>query len=220
MANRLLVKCARRPYRRRECTKARYGRPALASTAARGDTYRWQLSAFILVAYLLFGAGFMAYTTFAALEPAHISPFVRFFVTGATAIIGSLAAAHVRTPERAMGLALILGAVGAACAIAGLPVGDVFFGIGLTAVPGLATAVLRFRAGATGATQAIALSVIAVGTGQFLGPVLAGGAAQQYGIAWAFGIAGAAYAAGVLLIVVDELVFKRRDTRLPVPGPA
>jgi predicted MFS family arabinose efflux permease len=171
--------------------------------------YRWEQSALILIAYLLFGAGFIAYTTFAAVEPSLVRPSIRFLSIGVTAIVGSLIAAQVRDAERAMGVTLLLGAVGAALAIAGLPVGDVFLGIGLTSIPGLATAVLRARAGAAGATRAIALSVLAVGAGQFIGPVIAGAAAQQFGVAWAFGIAGAAYGAAALLVVVDR-VFSAR----------
>jgi predicted MFS family arabinose efflux permease len=181
---------------------------APTSTSATG--YRWEPSALILSAYLLFGAGFIAYTTFAALEPSHVKPFFRFLTIGVSAIIGSLIASRVRNAERAMGVTLFLGSVGAASAIAGFPAGDILFGIGLTAVPGLATAVLRARAGFAGATRAIALSAIAVGLGQFLGPVFAGIAARQFGIAWAFAIAGAAYGVGVLLVTLDQLISRNK----------
>jgi MFS family permease len=166
--------------------------------------YRSQATGLILAAYLLFGIGFIAYTTFAAAETS-VSPLVRFLSIGVAAIAGSLIAARVRKPERAMGGLMVLGAIGALFAIIGRPGGDILFGLGLTAVPGLATAILRSRASAAGATRAIALSVIAIGSGQVLGPLIAGEAAEHLGVAWAFGVAGAAYVAGVLLIVYDRL---------------
>lgn len=156
----------------------------------------------------------MAYSTFAAAGPSHVSPFIRFLAIGCSAILGSVVVAWVRHPERAMGAMLLIGALGAAFAVAGLPLGDILFGIGLTAVPGLATAVLRARAGAQAATRAIALSTIAVGSGQFAGPLIAGAAAARFNIAWAFGIAGAAYAIAVMFVALDEIVRPLRAAQL------
>jgi len=183
---------------------ARAARPPAGAIATR-ISYPWRPSALIILAYTLFGIGFLAYTTFAGVASSHASPFVRFLSIGIAAIVGSLTVARTRHAERAMLAYLLSGALGAVFAIAQLPLGDIFFGLGLTAVPGLATAILRERAGAEAVIQALAYSTVAVGLGQFLGPLIAGVAAQRSGIAWAFGTAGAAYILGAALVAVDEI---------------
>jgi MFS family permease len=176
-----------------------------AAKAAAPVRYDWRPSTLIIAPYILFGIGFLAYSTFAAVAPSHAPPFIRFLSIGIMSIAGSLLVARTRYAERAMAVFLLFGALGSAFAFAGMPLGDIFFGIGLTAVPGLATAILRERADAHAVIQALALSTIAVGTGQFLGPLIAGIAAQRFGIAWAFGTAGAAYALGAVLVALDEI---------------
>lgn len=183
---------------------------AVATAAVRPPSWRWQGSAYVLAAYFLFGFGFLAYGTFATLSPAHVTPFVRFMLIGVSAVAGSLLVARVRHAERAMATALVLGACGALLTLGGSPFGDVLFGVGLTAIAGLATAILRERAGSAAALQAIAISTLVVGAGQIVGPLVAGAAAQRFGIAWVPGTAFAAYAAGAVLAGVDEWIRLRR----------
>jgi len=179
---------------------------ARASAASEPPAWRWQNEARVLAAYALFGMGFLAYNTFAAVSSLHASPGARFLLLGFAAIVGTLLAMRVRQAELGMGAGLILGAAGAMLTLAHMQLaGDLLIGLGFGPVPGFATAILRQRAGTAAAMSAIALSTIAVGAGQIAGPIVAGMAAQNLGIAWVAGIAAVAYFLGFLLIVADAL---------------
>lgn len=168
---------------------------------------QWRKSGFILASIFLFGVGFLAYSTFAAVVSVQTTPLISFLTTGFSALAGSVLVMRVTRAERALGAMMLMGAVGGVLTVVGSPIGGMFFGFGLTAIAGLSTATLRERTGV--ATQAVAMCNIVVGAGQFVGPVVAGVAAQAFGTAWAPGIAGAAYALGAVAVGTDAVLRRR-----------
>jgi MFS family permease len=103
-----------------------------------------------------------------------------------------------------------MGLAGCGAAVAALPGGVAAFlaaalvGLGMAAIPALITAAARTRSSAADYARAFSVATAALGLGQLLGPVLAGGLADALGSAAAPLFGAVAYAVGALAALVDR----------------
>lgn len=171
----------------------------------------------ILAAYAAFGFAFLAYTTFLALTGT--GPVAsRWLWLGTAALLGGLLTLRVRRPEAAFAAVLVVAGLGALGTANHLPYGGFLVGLGLSASPALATAIVRARVGSAQANAAIAYATLAVGSGQLAGPTVAGLVADRLGVGAVPLLAAAVYGAGAILVACDLA----RRARMPAlsPGPA
>jgi len=189
--------------------------PAAASARglARFLGVRW---VFLVAAYFMFGAGYIAWSTFAgarlAAQGASVAAVSTMWVAfGAAMIAGSiLSFAALRLDRRgslALVAALVAGALGAlvswgdtAAAALG---GAILVGIGTASTPTIVTAYARERAPAEEFPLAFSLATVALGAGQLLGPLAAGLLADRLSVAAVALFAVAVYGLGALLAIAD-----------------
>ena len=182
-------------------------------TLAAVATQRW---AWLVATYFCFGLGYIAYATFAgarlAASGAAVSVVAMTWTTaGAATLAGSLLTLVVLARPRlrplalpgAMGLATLGAGVAALPGTAAAVLGAVLVGLGLAAIPALITAAARTRSSAGDYARAFSVATAALGLGQLLGPVVAGGLADAWGSIAAPLFGAAAYAAGTVVAVVD-----------------
>jgi predicted MFS family arabinose efflux permease len=177
-----------------------------------------------LVAYFLFGAGYIAYMTF-------MIAYVRDAGGGAAAqsafwcLIGLSAFVTPWVWRRVLALdrgglatTIILGAnaIGAALPIFGhspllLAISALVFGVAFFAVVGSTTAFVRFNYRPASWPTAIAAMTISFGIGQTLGPIVVGAITDAVGsLSFALNISAAMLAAGAILSAFQK--------RLPAPS--
>ena len=192
---------------------------AEAPAAARSQGLARFLGArwvFLVAAYFMFGAGYIAWSTFAgarlAAQGASLAAVgTMWFAFGAAMIAGSaLSFAALRLDRRgtlALVAALAAGALGALASwgeTAGAALlGALLVGVGTAATPTIVTAYARERAPAEDFPLAFSLATVALGIGQLLGPLAAGLLADRSGVAAVALFAVAVYGAGVLLALLD-----------------
>ena len=185
------------------------GHFAVSQLASR----RW---IFLTLGYLLFGVGYIAYSTFAGVRLAASQASVTLIgaawtAYGFAAMIGAaLTVALVNTPrlrQFALIVALASGALGALIAVSDAPVaaltGPLLVGLGLAATPSIVTAYIRDRCNADEYPAAFSLVSAALGLGQLVGPIAAGALADLFGAAVVPLFAASAYAAAALFAWLD-----------------
>ncbi len=174
-------------------------------------------------AYLCFGVGYVAYSTFAGVRLSAIeaTPFAMgatWTVLGTTSMIGSFATIPVLTSERLKRIALLaamsFGAFGSFVAAGGSPfeaiAGAVFVGFGLASVPTIVSAYARDRTEAETYPRAFSVVTAFLGIGQLIGPTVGGAVGDWLGSGAIPVFAAAAFAFGALLAALDAFVLRRR----------
>jgi MFS family permease len=174
---------------------------------------------FLVAAYFMFGAAYIAYATFAgtrlAAAGAPIAAVSAMWIAfGAAMIAGSAAsAAALRLEGRrrvALFAALVLGGLGAwasSSSAAGAALSGAFLvGAGLSATPTIVTAYVRERCAAHEYAQAFSFATAVMGIGQLLGPLAAGALADRFGVEAVALFALAVYAIGAGFAAVDRIV--------------
>lgn len=182
-------------------------------------TPRW---IFFLVAYFMFGAGYIAYSTFAGARMAAAEASVAvtgamWVAVGTASMIGAwltiLILNNPRLKPSAMVFGLALAAAGAALAISDLAVaalaGALMVGLGLSSTPSIASAIARERSSAEDYARAFSFATAALGSGQFIGPVAAGWLADLFGTGAAPAFAAAAYGIGAVAALIDRRIMRR-----------
>lgn len=179
-------------------------------------TTRW---VFLIGAYFMFGVGYIAWATFAGARLAEANAPV--FVSGAmwaalgvSTAIGSVLTIAVVNNRRLRSWALFaslavaaIGCLFSAFDAAWLALtGAVVVGLGMASTPSIVSAEARARSTAADYAAAFAVATAALGTGQFVGPVLAGGLSDAYGTVAAPLLAALAYGLGAVAALVDRRV--------------
>ncbi len=172
---------------------------------------------FLVAAYLMFGAAYIAYATFAgtrlAAAGAPIAAVRSMWITfGVAMIAGSaLSFAVLRLEGRhrlALFSALLFGALGAGISWMQLPgtalAGALFVGAGLSSTPTIVTAYVRERCSAEEYPQAFSFATAVMGVGQLLGPLAAGALADRFGVEAVALFAVAVYGLGAALAALDR----------------
>lgn len=173
---------------------------------------------FLVAAYLMFGAAYIAYSTFAgarlAAAGAPIAAVSGMWVAfGAAMIAGSVFSfALLRLEGRrrlALFAALLLGAVGAGISWAEGPgaalAGALLVGGGLSSTPTIVTAYTRERCSAAEYPQAFSFATAMMGVGQLLGPLAAGALADRFGVDTVALFALAVYGLGAAFAALDRI---------------
>ena len=191
--------------------------------AAEAAPARFRSPGFFLVAaYLMFGAGYIAYSTFAgtrlAASGAPLAAASGMWIAfGASMIAGSaLSFAVLRFEGRrklALIAALLFGAIGAWVSwsdLAGAAVaGALLVGVGVSSTPTIVSAYARERCSAAEYPQAFSFATAAMGIGQLLGPLVAGALADRFGVDTVALFALAVYGLGAALAVLDTRTVSR-----------
>lgn len=189
--------------------------PASAEAAKPGQMDRWRWMPLFL-AYLMFGVGYIAYSTFvgsriaAAGAPMWIMS-TNWIVLGMTTMTGSVAAVRLAASPRAARFALILSLL---CGAAGGALIDLdgnaftllaaaLVGLGLSSTPAIVTSYVRQRSTALTYARLFSLATASLGIGQFLGPMLAGLVADRFGPGAVGPFAACAYAIGAIFALWD-----------------
>jgi predicted MFS family arabinose efflux permease len=196
-------------------SKASLGPARLRSGSRELLRIRW---IFLVAAYLMFGAGYIAYSTFAgtrlAASGAPLAAVSGMWIAfGAAMIAGSaLSFAVLRFEGRrklALIAALLFGAVGAGISwsdTAGAALaGALLVGVGVSSTPTIVSAYAAERCSAAEYPQAFSLATAAMGIGQLLGPLAAGALADRLGVDAAALFALAVYGLGAALAVLDSV---------------
>lgn len=183
-------------------------------TFASIATPRW---AWLVLTYLCFGLGYIAYATFAGTRMAAAgAPLTVVAWAWATLGLATLCGGGItlwllgkpRLRPYALPAAMAaasLGCVAAAMASAGAALaGAVGVGLGLAATPALVTAAARSRSNAADYARAFSIATAAMGVGQLIGPVVAGALADLLGSAAAPLFAAVAYGLGAVFAVMDR----------------
>ena len=173
---------------------------------------------FLVAAYLMFGAAYIAYSTFAGTRlAASGAPLAlvsgMWIAFGAAMIAGSvLSFAVLRFEGRrklALVAALLLGALGAWVSWGDTPgaalAGALLVGAGLSSTPTIVTAYARERCSAAEYPQAFSFATAMMGIGQLLGPLAAGALADRFGVDAVVVFAAAVYGLGTALAVLDRI---------------
>lgn len=176
---------------------------------------RWS---FLFGVYFTFGAGYIAYSTFAGARLAAAGaplPAVSamWIVFGAAMIAGSgLAFAVLRIDRRrnfALVAASLAGALGSLVSWSDMTsaalAGALLVGLSVASTPTIVTAYARERCSAADYPLVFSFATAALGTGQLLGPLVAGALADRLGIAAVALFAVAVYALGAALSLLDSL---------------
>lgn len=190
-------------------------RQAGAFTYGAIATRRWM---FLVGTYFAFGVGYIAYATFAGaqLAAAGAPPTVvaaAWTVIGMASLVGGLLSIPIlggRGP-RMVALAGGMWVAALGSVVAGMGgarpgmalLGAALVGLGMAAIPAIITAEARERSGAADYARAFSAATAALGLGQLVGPMVAGGLADQFGPEAAPLFAGLAYAIGGGLAVLD-----------------
>ncbi|TAK87100.1 MAG: YbfB/YjiJ family MFS transporter [Betaproteobacteria bacterium] len=172
---------------------------------------------FLVAAYLMFGAAYIAYATFAgtrlAAAGASIAAVSAMWITFGTAMIAgsALSFAVLRLEGRrrlALFAALLLGALGSWASWTEFPgaalAGALLVGAGLSSTPTIVTAYVRERCSAEEYPQAFSFATAVMGIGQLLGPLAAGALADRLGVEAVALFAAAVYGLGAALAAVDR----------------
>lgn len=189
--------------------------------AALPDTpFRWRdllraSNAYFVAAYAAFGVAYIAFVTFAVAAfsargiPAHAVTLI-WAACGVAVVCGALgigvvlgSAAH----RWSLAIPLLCGAAGSFAAdlpgIAGATAGTVCVGLGLAATAAVASAFARERSDRATAARAFAAVTTIFGVGQLLGPLVAGVAADHFGLAAVPVFAGSVFLAGTIAAAID-----------------
>ena len=190
---------------------------------------------FLVAAYTIFGAAYIAYATFTGARLSALGTSIGFVQAiwvafGLGCLAGSAGAILCfRTPagaRLALPLAFLASAAGAWASTGPTPgaamAGAVLVGLGMASAPSGITARLRQRTSAAAYAQVFSYATAGLGIGQLLGPVATGALADHYGTIAVPAFAAAAYAAGALMAFADDRARPVPETLAvagPPPGP-
>jgi predicted MFS family arabinose efflux permease len=189
--------------------------PGSRSAFGAGEllTARWF---FLLASYFLFAFGYIAWSTFAGARLAATSaPMavvqMTWIVFGAATMAGAALTVplsnSVTLRHHALSLSLILAAAGALVsaldASAAALTGALLVGLGAGATPTIVTSHARDRCSAEDYARVFSFAAAALGTGQLLGPVVAGQAADVFGTVAVPMLAAAVYGVSTVLAICD-----------------
>ena len=174
---------------------------------------RWS---FLIGAYFMFGAGYIAWSTFAGARLAAIGAprtevSAMWIAFGAAMIAGSglsFTVLHIDRQRRfALVAALLAGALGALVswsdAAGAALAGALLVGLGVSSTPTIVTTYARERCSAEDYALAFSVATAALGIGQLLGPLMAGALADRFGVAAVALFAVAVYALGAVFSLLD-----------------
>jgi len=183
-------------------------------------TGRW---IFLNAAYLMFGAGYIAFATFAgtrltAAQASTITVITTWTLFGFAAIAGAAFTVPIlgSPPLQVFALivALTAGAIGAliasAAAASAIPMGALLVGLGLAATPTIVTSHVRNRCSAEDYPRTFSFASAALGIGQVIGPVAAGALADRFGTAAVPLFAASAYGLAALFAIADTIGVRAR----------
>jgi predicted MFS family arabinose efflux permease len=207
-------------------------RPAGAEPAAQPShglrqflRARWH---FLIGTYFLFGAGYIAWSTFAGARLAAIgaplaSVSAMWIAFGVAMIAGSAITFALLRIDRqrkfALVAALLAGALGALAswsdATGAALVGALLVGLGTAATPTIVTTYTRERCSAEDYALAFSVATAALGVGQLLGPLAAGALADRLGVAAVALFAVAVYAQGAALALFESRQVRGKMVPLP-----
>ncbi|HVL35033.1 MAG TPA: YbfB/YjiJ family MFS transporter [Burkholderiales bacterium] len=176
---------------------------------------RWS---YLVGAYFMFGAAYIAYSTFAgtrleALGAPRAVVSATWIAFGVAMMAGSVATfALLRFEQGRRKLALVAASLAAALgaavswseAPAAMLAGALLVGVGLAATPTIVSAYARERCSGEQYAQAFSFATAVMGVGQLLGPLAAGALADRFGVAAVVLFAFAAYALASLLAALDR----------------
>ena len=207
---------------------AAHRRPA-REAAAPGAERTQKLGGFLFLylSYFSFGFAYIAYATFIVASIAARKGAVDVHATieflwafyGAMSVVGTLAIGRILDrPIGRASLAFTGLASAAGCGIAffsphAVILSAVLVGLGLAATPAAATAIVRARSTASSAPATIAAATVAVGLGQWIGPVVAGLSADRFGLGSVVLLACCVYLLQALCASAD--VFATTSSSLP-----
>ncbi len=194
--------------------------PTTAVPAATADGFhahdlmrsRW---IYLIVSYLLFGIGYIAYSTFAgarlaATQASLALVSVTWIVFGFASIAGAALTIPIlasRAKRFTLTAALLAGGIGAFAAFGDSAqaalLGALLVGLGLAATPSLVTAFARERCTAEDYATVFSAMSAALGIGQLAGPVVAGALADLFGTAAVPLFAASAYLAAAGFALLD-----------------
>ncbi len=178
----------------------------------------------VATAYLLFGAGYIAYITFlsAYLTGHHASALeiaLTWTLLGVAAVVApTLWSRPIHAWPGALALCALLALLAVASVIALVDpaapavIGSaVLYGITFLCVPAAVTALIRTAVPRAGWTSALAVFTILFAIGQTLGPYLAGALADHYGTGVTLAWTAALCAAAAALTAIDRTVIPHLD---------
>ena len=184
----------------------------LASVA----TPRW---AWLVLTYMCFGLGYIAYATFAGTRMAAAGVTIGVVTStwttlGIATLCGGAATLWLLTKPRLRPFALpaAMGVAAGGCAVAALPsagaalLGAALVGLCLAATPALVTAAARSRSSNADYARAFSIATAAMGLGQLISPILAGALADWAGSVAAPIFGAVAFGLGTVLAMVDRQV--------------
>lgn len=194
--------------------------PVAPAPAAEGGfrfravlTRRW---VFLVTAYMMFGAGYIAYSTFAGarMAAAGASPAVAgamWATLGVASMVGAgltiLVLKRPRLEQASLAIGLGLAAAGTALSTLESPAaalaGALLVGLGFASAPSIVSAQARERSSAETYASAFSFATAALGLGQLVGPVAAGGLADWFGTVAAPLFAALAYGIGTVSAIID-----------------
>jgi predicted MFS family arabinose efflux permease len=201
----------------------RVGDTGSISESGRFEKIRSARWLFLCFAYLCFGIGYVAYSTFAGVRLAAID--ASYFIVGATwtalgitSMIGSFASIPLlnsaQAKRLALAAALLCGAIGSLIASgnssAAALIGALLVGLGLAAVPTIVSAYARDRADASTYPRAFSIASAFLGIGQLIGPLAGGAAGDWFGSGAIPVFSATAYSIGAFAAVADAAVMRRR----------
>lgn len=193
------------------------------STFGAGEllTTRWL---FLLASYFLFAFGYIAWSTFAgarlaATQAPIIVVQMTWIVFGAATMIGAALTVPLSRSaalrHHALTLSFLL--AGAGALISALDAGTaalagaLLVGLGAGATPTIVTSHARDRCNAEDYARVFSLAAAALGTGQLLGPLVAGHFADMFGTVAVPLLAAIVYGAGAVLAICDGRLAGRKD---------
>lgn len=196
---------------------------AIAPSVDAGHLFSWRYLLqpgkllFLLLAYGLFGIGYIMYATFIVsalrtrgFHPVEIAEF--WAMLGIAAMVGSYVFSRLMSTagrSYALPLAIGLGCIGALLSrvpsLVTVLCGAVLLGFGLTATPATSTALARLRSTPQAAAATIAAVTAAVGTGQILGSVSGGVLSDAFGTSIVSLASAIAYLAATVCAFADRV---------------
>jgi OFA family oxalate/formate antiporter-like MFS transporter len=200
---------------------------SLPQTPAEGGRFdaanmlgtRWL---FLVLAYLLFGIAYVAYSTFAGARLVAIGAPVfvigaTWVVLGVTSIIGALVTIPMLGSERVKRIALFaslfFGTIGSLVASGPSPsaafFGALVVGLGLAATPTIVSAYARERCSAAEYPRAFSIASAMLGVGQLIGPIAGGAAGDWFGTAAIPLVAACAYGLAAVFAAIDGALLRR-----------
>lgn len=196
--------------------------PGARSTFGAGElvSARWF---FLLASYFLFAFGYIAWSTFAGARLAATNAPIgivqwTWIVFGAATMAGAALTVPLSRSaalrHHALTLSFILAGLGALISAldagAAALTGALLVGLGAGATPTIVTSHARDRCNAEDYARVFSLAAAALGTGQLLGPVVAGQFADVFGTVAAPVLAAIVYGAGAVLAICDGRVASRK----------